>query len=89
MATVTKKEPVIDSLTSAVVRKEKVDDGPRVDIFLPELEGEESNGIKVDQYEHVTISNETGDHVTYVKRGEHVSVTVPVFMALKARYPKL
>ncbi len=84
-----KNTNTLDPITSAVVRKEEKDEGPRVEIFLPELEEEESNGLKVDQYEHVTISNEEGDHVTYVKRGERVSVTVPVFLALKAKYPKL
>ncbi len=86
---VKEKVTALDPLTSAVARKEEAPDEPRVEIFLPELESEESNGIKVDQYEHVTISNETGDHVTYVKRGERVMVTVPVFIALKAKYPKL
>lgn len=78
-----------DTLTTAVARKEVKDDGPRVAIFLPELEDSGDEGIKVDQYEHVTLSNEAGDHTYYIKRGERVEVTVPVFMALKARYPKL
>jgi len=83
------KEKEMDSLTVAVPKKEKKDNGPRVTVFLPELEDPGTEGIKVDQYEHVTIANELGENVYYVKRGEHVEVPVPVFMVLKERYPKL
>ena len=78
-----------DSLTTAVERKEKKYTGPTVEVFLPELEDPGDAGLAVDQYEHVTLSNETGDSIYYIKRGEKVDVPVPVFMALKARYPKL
>ena len=56
---------------------------PRVMIYLPMIE--DGGGVKVDQTEHVTINGET----TIVQRGEHVEVTVPVFQALKVKYPAL
>ena len=98
----TKKPPVIEeeieelpqkldlmnSTTVAVPKKEEKAKGPMVDIFLPELPGGDS-GVKVDQYEHVTIANELGEVCYKVHRGETVSVPVPVFLALKARYPKI
>ena len=63
--------------------------GPMVEVFIPALEDTGSNGLKVDQYEHVTIANETGEKTYYIHRGERVDVPVPVFMVLKEKYPKL
>lgn len=63
--------------------------GPMVDVFIPALEDGGPGGMKVDQYEHVTIANEKSETPYKVLRGEHVSVPVPVFVALKARYPKI
>ena len=60
-----------------------------VDVFLPELDNSGEEGMQVDQYEHVTLANETGKEIFYVHRGEHVMVPVPVFIALKEKYPKL
>lgn len=80
---------VMASMTSAVTHEEKKYAGPYVSVFLPELEGGGEEGIKVDQYEHVTLANELGEEHYRVHRGEHVDVPVPVFMALKERYPKL
>jgi hypothetical protein len=77
------------SLTSAVPVKKAKYEGPRVTIFLPKLEDSGDEGVKVDQYEHVTLANEKGEEVYYVLRGEYVEVPVPVFIALKERYPKL
>lgn len=85
----TKKNDAMDSLTTAVVKSEPKYTGPMVDIFLPELEGGGMDGMKVDQYEHVTIANEERVDSTWIHRGEHVSVPVPVFLALKEKYPKL
>jgi hypothetical protein len=76
-------------LTTAVVKDEKKYDGPYVNIFLPALEDSGDEGLKVDQYEHVTIANEMGKQVFLVHRGEWVEVPVPVFMVLKEKYPKL
>lgn len=76
------------SLTTAVVKSEKKYDGPYVQVFLPELENPGEEGIQVDQYEHVTISNEVGKEVYRVHRGEHVMVPVPVFMNLYEKYGK-
>lgn len=78
-----------DPLTTAVAKESTGYTGPYVDVFLPELEGGGEDGFKVDQYEHVTIANEVKEHVYRVHRGERVSVPVPVFMALKEKYPKL
>lgn len=78
-----------DGLTIHAAPKEEGYKGPMVTVFLPELEDSGSAGIKVDQYEHVTISNEEKDKTYYVLRGEPVEVPVPVFIALKERYPKL
>lgn len=61
----------------------------RVRIMIPKREGDDNPGVTVDQYEHVSISNETGDFNVRVKRGEWVDVTVPVFMLLKQRYPNI
>jgi hypothetical protein len=77
------------SLTTAVVKDEKKYEGPYVQVFLPELEDAGDGGMKVDQYEHVTLANETGLEQYRVHRGEHVMIPVPVFIALKEKYPKL
>ena len=78
-----------DGLT--VVAEEKKPDyiGPYVDVFLPVLEDSGDGGLKVDQYEHVTIANENKETCYKVLRGERVPVPVPVFIALKERYPKI
>ena len=85
----TKKVNLEDQLTMTMPEKEAGYTGPTVDIFIPELEDSGSNGLKVDQYEHVTIANEEKENIYYVRRGERVSVPVPVFLALKERYPKI
>ena len=85
MAKIIEKDP----LTTEVQRKEESYKGPYVSVFLPELEGGGVDGIKVDQYEHVTIANETGETIYRVHRGERVDVPAPVFMVLKEKYPKL
>ena len=85
-----KKDLLSESnLTTAVVKEQKKYDGPYVQIFLPELQYSGEEGMPVDQYEHVTIANETGRQQYRVHRGEYVDVPVPVFMALKEKYPKL
>ena len=77
------------SLTMAIPMKEKKPEEIRVPIFLPMLDDPGDGGIKVDQYEHVTIANEVGERHDRVLRGEHVEVSLPTFMALKEKYPKL
>ena len=87
----TKKEEVNLAEQMTVV-SEKVDDswkGPTVEVFIPELENSGDSGLKVDQYEHVSLANETGEKIYYVRRGDRVEVPVPVFLALKERYPKI
>ena len=83
------KKPEIDTLTTAVVHEEKPTGVPTVSVFLPELEGGGEDGLKVDQYEHVTIANQMKAEHYKIHRGEHVDVPVPVFMALKEKYPML
>ena len=77
------------SLTSAVPKKVEKYEGPRVRVFLQKLEDSGDEGVKVDQYEHVTLANEKGETCYKVLRGEWVDIPVPVFLALKERYPKL
>ena len=83
-----KEAPAVESMTVAVPRKDTSYKGPYVRIILPKLM-DDGGDKKVDQFEHVSLANEEGEKVFYVKRGEWVDVPVPVFMALKARYPEL
>ena len=74
---------------SATVPAKKKYEGPMVTVFLPALEDSGSEGIKVDQYEHVTIANMNKETCYKVLRGEYVEVPVEVFMVLKQKYPTL
>lgn len=87
MATTSKKNtaPVNDGISVVIPEKEQTPDVPRVRIMLP-LPPETDSGLKVDMYEHVTIN---GEKPIYVKRGEWVDVTVPVYMQLRNRYPNI
>ena len=76
-----------ESLTTVVQKKEEEYIGPTVRIMLPELPGGED--AKVDQYEHVTVANESKEKHCKIHRGEYVDVPVPVFLALREKYPKL
>jgi len=60
----------------------KTEARPTVSIVIPRLD-DENSGMKMDQYEHVTINGET----TLIKRGEHVDVTPEVFIQLKNKFP--
>ena len=84
-----KKQDSYEALTVEAAPKKTGYEGPMVTVTLPALEDSGSAGLKVDQYEHVTISNEEKEDVYYVLRGEPVQVPVPVFVVLKERYPKL
>ena len=77
------------SQTIAVPQKEKETEETRVRIFIPKRENDDATGVAVDQYEHVSISNEKGDNFVRIKRGEYVDVTPEVFIMLKQRYPNL
>ena len=79
---------VNDPTTVVVEKKEEGYKGPTVRVFLPRLE-EEGNGIRVDQYEHVTISNEVKEERWFVKRGEYADVPMPVYAVLKEKYPDI
>ena len=62
--------------------------GPTVTVFLPEIEGDGTEGLVVDQYEHVTIANERGETLYRIHRGEQVEVPVAVYIVLKEKYGK-
>ena len=87
------EEPIeeieVGPLTVQSVAHKSGYNGPMVPVFLPALEDNGDGGMKVDQYEHVTIANEKGETCYKVLRGEHVEVPVPVFIVLKERYPKI
>lgn len=77
------------SQTIAVPQKKTETEETRVRIFIPKRENDDATGVAVDQYEHVSISNEKGDDFIRIKRGEYVDVTPEVFIMLKQRYPNL
>ena len=89
MANAKKEIELNDEMTVVTPEKQAEYSGPMVDVFIPAMEDSGSNGLKVDQYEHVTIANEKKEICYKVRRGEHVEVPVPVFCVLKERYPKL
>ena len=83
------RKPVMDDgLTIVQEVKEEKAKVPTVQIYLPKLE-EEGNGVKVDQYEHVTIANEKEEDFKLIKRGERVDVDIPTFVVMKEKYPDL
>ncbi len=85
----TKKNDDFNGMLIVEEPKEEKECVPQVRIFLPKLEDPGDAGIKVDQYEHVTISNEEQSKTWYVHRGEWTEVPWYVFQVLKARYPDL
>ena len=62
-------ETMEDDFTFVEPAKEADYRGPMVDVFIPRLE-EAGGGMKVDQYEHVTIANEVKEKCYKVLRGE-------------------
>ena len=79
----------IEDITISAAPKPEKPEEVRVRIMLPKREQDDAPGLNVDQFEHVTISNELGEQTTYIKRGEWVDVTIPVFTMLKQRYPNI
>ena len=77
-----------DGMTIKIEEKQPEYKGQMVRIFLPKLE-EEGSGIKVDQYEHVTIANEAREWTWRVQRGVWVDVPIPVFVLLKQKFPDI
>lgn len=71
-----------DELAAVTQIKEPESVMAKVQVYIPPLD-EEDSGVKVDQYEHVTINGVT----TLIKRGEHVEVPVPVYIQLKNKFP--
>lgn len=85
----TATENMLSDISTVVTIEDNKYNGPMATVFLPELEDSGSEGLKVDQYEHVTIANEDKEMIYRIHRGEPVEVPVPVFMVLKEKYPKL
>ena len=78
-----------DGLTVIAEEKKPYYKGPMVSVYLPRLE-EEGSGVKVDQYEHVTIANEVGEPERWrIHRGERVDIPVHVYVVMKEKYPDL
>ena len=84
-------EEINDELTIVAPEEKREYTGPMVDVYLPLLEDTGSNGLKVDQYEHVTIANEEKEMCWKIRRGMNVEVPVPVYCVLKetGRYPNI
>ena len=83
------KTQAVEDITIHAEPKPEKPEEVRVRIKLPLREDDQSAGLNVDHYEHVTISNEMGENTVYVKRGEWVDVTIPVFTLLRQRYPDI
>ena len=88
MAAITKEKPVEDITFHVPPVPEKPEE-VRVRIKLPMREDDQTAGLNVDHYEHVTISNEQGEQTIYIRRGEWVDVTIPVYILLKQRFPDI
>ena len=84
-----KKPEVTEDITIAIPKPEKKPDEVRVRIKLPLREEDQSGGLNIDHFEHVTIANEHGETCYRIKRGEYVDVTIPVFEQLRNRYPDI
>lgn len=76
---------VNDDITVAIPKKAVAKKETRVRVYIP-MPPESESGLKVDPYEHVTIN---GQPPVLIKRGEYVDVTVPVYLQLRNRYPKI
>ena len=84
------EEPIEgDSITIKAAEPPKEVKEQTVRIFIPALEDSGSEGLVVDQYEHVTVANMIKEKIDYVRRGEYVDVSIPTFLALKEKYPNL
>ena len=77
---------VNDGITAVTPVVKPNQDVPRVTVFIPLPPEAEDGSVKVDPYEHVTIN---GEKPVYVKRGEPVDVTIPVYLQLRNKYPRL
>lgn len=78
-----------ENMTFAVKRQDDTPKGPRVRVFIPKAEPGE-NGMKTDEYEHVTIANEKGEKNIRIRRGIWTDIPVEAFIILKqGRYPDL
>ncbi len=81
----TPKKETLDSTAVAVAPEQHdVTIEPTVSVFIP-LAEDNGSDITVDQTETVVINGK----VTRIRRGEYVSVKVPVFLQLRNRYPNI
>ena len=85
MAKVT-KTVMEDGISATVAREADNREEPLVDIFLPLAANDDGQTDNIDRTEHVIIN---GGTPLLIKRGEHVSVPVSVFLQLRNRYPNL
>lgn len=83
------KKAADDPMVVAVPQKKEEHKEPMVTVTLQELPGSGTEGIKVDQYEHVTIANEVKEEVWKVLRGRPVEVPYRVYIQLKNKYPNI
>lgn len=83
MATATTNKKIDSSISTEVVNKKAAEAQAKVFVFIPL--NQEGDSAKEDQNEYVTVNGKT----TKVPRGEHVEVSVPVFIQLRNRYPNL
>lgn len=83
MATATTNKKIDSSISTEVVKKKAAEAQAKVLVFIPM--NQEGDSTKEDQNEYVTVNGKT----TKVPRGEHVEVSVPVFVQLRNRYPNL
>lgn len=72
------------TLAVEVAPKEEVFEEPKVMVMIPLLP-EDKAGLKIDQYEHVTVNGET----TLIRRGERVEVPVPVYIQLRNKFDNI
>jgi len=82
------KKPVLEDELTFVQEQPEEKHERTVQVYLPKLE-EEGNGVKVDQYEHVTIANENKEETLWVKRGERVDIPIRFYIVMKEKYPDL
>lgn len=74
------KNDIVTEIPAEEQKQEEI----RVRVILP-LNSMDESGLKIDQYEHVTVNGNT----TLIKRGEYVDVTVPVYLQLRNKFKNI
>ena len=80
------KKPTLEENMTFVSEPKEEKKELKVTVRLPRLE-EEGNGVRVDQYERLTMANEQGEETLMILRGEPVDIPVRFFPILKQKYP--